>query len=61
MIASHTHVFGTSLVNELRFGWMTEGEHKHCPEQNPIPHIKTNSNYCLAASTRWFRRFAHLA
>ena len=23
LVASHTHVFGTSLLNELRFGWMT--------------------------------------
>ena len=23
LVASHTHVFGSSLLNELRFGWMT--------------------------------------
>ena len=23
LVVSHTHVFGTSLLNELRFGWMT--------------------------------------
>ena len=23
LVASHTHVFGTSVLNELRFGWMT--------------------------------------
>ena len=25
LVASHTHTFGTSLLNELRFGWMTVG------------------------------------
>ena len=23
LVASHTHVFGSSLLNEVRFGWMT--------------------------------------
>src|SRR5687768_18544830 len=23
LVASHTHVFGTSMLNEIRFGWLT--------------------------------------
>jgi hypothetical protein len=29
LAASHTHVFGTSLLNELRFGWMTVSGGQH--------------------------------
>ncbi len=29
LVASHTHTFGTSLLNELRFGWMTVSGGQH--------------------------------
>ncbi len=32
LVASHTHVFGSSLLNELRFGWMTRRRRAAQPE-----------------------------